>query len=404
MSEVLEVKKAVDGIQSAFEQFKKTNEEALKELASKGHVDALLAEKQSKIDAELDRLQTIITKASRLPHSKSGEEFSADEMEHSKAFGGFLRKGVEEQLRDIERKAMSVGSDPDGGYFVPRDTSGRMITRIYETSPIRQYASVATISTDALEGMNDLNEASSGWVGETATRSETNTPQTGMWKIPVFEQYAEPRITQKLLDDSAFNVEQWLTGKVTDKFARAENYAFILGNGVSQPRGLFSYTTAATADGSRSWGVFEHVATGQSGDWASSNKGDILFDLVGKMKAALRQGAVWVTNKAVVTAVRKFKGSDNNYLWTPGLVAGQAQSLLGYPIAEMEDVPAIAADSLSLAFANLREAYQVVDRFGIRVLRDPYTAKPYVKYYTTKRVGGDALNFDAAKFAKFGTS
>lgn len=400
-----EVLQAVTDLNTAFTQYKKANDERLQQIEARGKADPLLEEKLSTINAEIDRLQGEITNAKRLPQTGSGDTktLSKEQLAHQKAFTGWVRKGVgESELRELETRAMSVGSDPDGGYFVPVDQSGRMVTRIYETSPIRQLASEATISTESLEGETDLNEAGAGWVGETETRSETSTPQVGKWKIVAHEMYAEPRITQKLLDDAAFDVESWLAAKVADKFARTENSAFVIGNGVGKPRGITSYTTAATADGSRAWGTLEHVKSGANGAFAATNPGDYLLDLIYKLKVTFRSNAAFLCPRAVLAAARKIKNAtDNNYLWQPGLQAGQPSTLLGYPVYEAEDMPALNTDSLSLAFGDFREGYQIVDRIGIRVLRDPYTAKPFVKFYTTKRVGGDVINFEAIKFLKF---
>lgn len=311
-----------------------------------------------------------------------------------------LRQG-DKGLTDDERKAMSVGVDPDGGYFVTPDTSGRIVSRVFDLSPIRQIANVQAISSDRLEGIEDVNEASGGWVGETGTRSDTNTPQVGKYEIPAHEMYAQPKATQKLLDDSAVDIEAWLSGKVGDKLARIEGAAFVVGNGVAKPRGFTTYTTAATADSSRAWGQLEHVISGANGAFAASNPADVLFTLEGAFKPAYLMNAKWVTRRSVITAVRKFKGSDNNYLWQPGLAAGKPATLIGYPIVMAEDMPTLATGSLSMALGDFNMGYQIVDRLGIRVLRDPYTDKPYVKFYTTKRTGGAVVQFEAIKFISF---
>lgn len=323
---------------------------------------------------------------------------------YKQGFRAFLRKD-ERALGQDEIKALQVGSDPDGGYLVPADMTGRIITKIFETSPMRAICNVVQISTDALEGIADTNEFSSGgWVSETGTRSETNTAQLGKWRIPVWELYVEPRATQQLLDDAALDIEGWMTAKVGDKLARVQNDAFVNGNGVNKPRGLTSYTTAATADSSRTWGTLEHIATANNGAFPTSNPADKLFDLVGAFKDQFLANARWLTTREVMTAVRKFKESTTNgYIWQPGLQQGQPQQLLGYPVTIAQDMPALATDSLSMAFGDFNEAYQIVDRIGIRTLRDPYTAKPYVKFYTTMRVGGGVVNFEAVKFIKFGS-
>ena len=279
------------------------------------------------------------------------------------------------------------------------DMSGRIVTKEFETSVIRAFANIQTISTDALEGMYDLDEASVGWVGETAARTETNTPQLGAWRIPVHEIYANPAATQKLLDDAEINMETWLANKVGEAMGRAENTASVSGNGVGKWRGFLTYANGTTLPG-----TIEQSATGVSGGFAASGAGvDIFYTVVGKTKARYRVNASWAMNRTAVADVRKLKDSDGAYIWQPSAQAGIPDRLAGYPIAPFEDMPAIAADSLSIAFADFREAYQIVDRSGIRVLRDQYTNKPYVHFYTVKRSGGDVVNFEAIKLIKFGS-
>lgn len=426
----------------AFEEFKATHAREIGEV-KKGFADVVTTEKLARIDDALNALsekqQAAIQRAEALEKrmnrpgfgGKDGDaaalelkafngavrsfaaqhsrptpaEVSAEGLsEYKAAFERFLRYGKDE-LDATERKAMSVGSDPDGGYLVTPDMTGRIVTRMFETSPMRSIASVVTIGTDALEGIRDTDEAGTGgWVSETATRSDTATPQIGTWRIPVHETYANPKMTQKLIDDANINVEAWLAGKIADKLTRYENEAFVTGNGVSKPQGITAYTTAATADATRSWGVFEHIMSGASADFASSNPADKLLDLIGAMKDAYLANARWLTRREVITKVRKFKEATTNaYMWQPGMQAGQAQQLFGFPITIAQDMPALAADSLSLAFGDFREAYQIVDRAGFRTLRDPYSSKPYVSFYTTRRVGGGAVQFEAVKFLKFNT-
>ena len=322
--------------------------------------------------------------------------------EYKAGFDAMLRHGQVDQLSDSQRKAMSAGSDPDGGYLMPAPAVGRIVARVFDLSPIRAISSVVTISGDALEGISDNDEASASWVGETASRDDTDTPNVGQYRIDVHEMYAQPKATQKLLDDAAVDVEAWLGRKVGDKFARAEGNAFIVGNGVAKPRGFASYSTAATADSSRTWGVLEHIKSGANGAFAASNPADILFDVIGALNQAYLGGARWVSRREAITAIRKFKEATTNaYMWQPGLQPGQPDTLLGYPITLAQDLATLATDSLSMAFGNFTEGYQIVDRLGIRVLRDPFTAKPYIRFYTTRRVGGAVVNFDAIKFVKF---
>jgi HK97 family phage major capsid protein len=322
---------------------------------------------------------------------------------YKSAFDHFAREG-KEALTPDEVKTLAVGSDPDGGYFVTPDVTGRIVKKVYETSPIRQYANVMTISTDALEGIEDLGEAGAGYAGERSQGSDTTTPQVGKWRIPVFWIDTEPKATQQLLDDAAVDIETWLSDKVADKFARFENSEFITG-AANKIRGFVNgYTAAADSGSGVTWGTVGYLATGVDADFAASLKGDKLIDLMGLLKNQYLNGAAWFTRRSIITAIRKFKDGQNNYLWNPSFVAGQAETIMGYPVARMEDMPALASASYSLAFGNLKEAYQIVDRQGIRVLRDPFTSKPYVKFYTTKRTGGGIVNFEAIKLLKFATS
>ena len=426
-----EIKKAVGAVEAlhaGFEEFKKANDERLAQIEKKGSADVVTEAKLQKIEADLEKAQKIADEAvlaskrqSRIVTDERGEvvdldrkaqewasmnarrrgavagSFGAADMDGYKAaFDTFLRKG-EEVMGPDERKALSVGTDPDGGYVVNPDLSGRIVMKVFESSPMRAYASVQVISSDALEGLFDLNEASSGWVGETDSRPETNTPQLGKWRIPAHELYAKPKATQKLLDDASINMEAWLASKVAEKFARDEANAFVVGNGVNKPRGFLTYSSGTTLPG-----TIERFDTGVNGAFAAApNGGDVLINALYGLKQQYRANATWFMNRATLKLTRKLKDSDGAYLWSPGIAAGQPASLLGYPVASFEDMPDPATDSLSIAVGDMREAYQIVDRLGIRTLRDPYSAKPYVEFYTTKRVGGDVVNFEAIKLIEF---
>ena len=317
---------------------------------------------------------------------------------------GFLKMAAGVRLEHMtgdEQKAMQAGSDPDGGYLLPHSTVGRMVSKLYEQSLMRQIASVQTIGTDKIEGLVDNNEADAGWVSELGTRSDTTTPQVGKWEIQAHEMYAMPKASQKLLDDAATDVEGWLAGKVADKFARVEGTAFWQGTGAGQPRGLATYTTAATADATRTWGQFEHVVTGANGTFHTTQF-DPVINMIGAFKDQYLNNAQFVMRRSVRTAARLLKESTTNrYLWEPGMQVGSPERLMGYPCRVDEYLPTLATDSLSLAFGDFKQAYQIVDRMGIRTLRDPFTAKPYVVFYSTKRTGGGAVNFEAVKFIKF---
>jgi HK97 family phage major capsid protein len=413
---------AVEQINKAFEEFKQTHD------AHQKNADAVLEAKLKKIEADMDAAQKIADeavlaakRASRVVTDASGDvvdldakalawarnnmrrrgtdvhDFGNAQLDaYKSAFQTYMRKG-DQALSSDEIKALSVGTDPDGGYVVNPDLSGRIVMKVFETSPMRAYASVQVISTDALEGLFDLNEASSGWVGETDARTETNTPQLGKWRIPTHELYAKPTATQKLLDDAEINMEAWLAGKVAEKFARDEATAFVTGSGIARPRGFLTYASGTTLPG-----TIERFDTGVNGAFAAApNGGDVLINALYGLKAQYRANATWFMNRATTTLTRKLKDTDGAYVWSPGIAAGQPATLLGYPVASFEDMPDPATDSLSIAVGDMREAYQIVDRIGIRTLRDPFSSKPYVEFYTTKRVGGDVVNFEAIKLIEF---
>lgn len=333
-----------------------------------------------------------------------GSDVSPEEFVEAKSqFAAWLRKG---QVGEWVGKAMSVGSDPDGGYLVMPDTTGRIVQFVRETSPIRAVASAQTISSDALEGSYDLDEADAGWVSERGARSETGTPGLGRWRIPVHEIYAAPRITQKLLDDAEIDVEAWISGKVGDRFSRKENAAFVNGDGDGKPRGFLTYSHGTPAGSSTAaYRVIERIATGASGAFNGTDPGDALYDVAFALKAQFRQRAVWMMNRATLAEVLKLKDGDGSYLWQPDFQAsGIGIRLIGQPVVEGEDMPDIAADSLSIAFGDFAAGYQIVDRAGIRVLRDPYSNKPEVEFYTTKRTGGDVVGFEAIKLLRFASA
>lgn len=437
MSDILEIAKTIEAQGKAWEEHKKTND-ALIAAKADGKAVADLEAKLATLNSELDRLGDLkadfdkVILASQRPAGGGGgnsdieaeckswnamlradfqskgrsipSEVSVDQYSNYKsAFFSMVRNGDIDRLSSDERKALSAGSDPDGGYLLPAPTVGRMVKKVYEQSIMRQLANVVTISTDALEGIVDNDESDAGWVSEIGARNDTDTPQLGKYRIEAHEMYAQPKATQKLIDDSATDVEAWLAMKTADKFARVEGAAFWTGTGAGQAKGLAGYATAATGDGSRAWGTFEHVVTGANGDFHTT-KLDPIQDLQGAFKDQYLQNAQFVMRREVRTKMRKLKEATNDrYLWEPSNQVGQPDRLNGYPVRIDQYMPALATGSLSLAFGDFREAYTIVDRIGIRTLRDPYTAKPYVRFYSTKRTGGGAVNFEAVKFLKFST-
>ncbi|MBL1148197.1 MAG: phage major capsid protein [Pseudomonadota bacterium] len=425
-----DVKNAVGELEKAFADFKQVNDIRLKEIENKGSADPLTDVKVQRLNQEISRAQdaamtakqrvdVLETVLKRAPvGGNTGGEYEeacrfALELKgnwpadggdveqyrsYKKAFRNYLRKN--NAGSDIEEiKALSAGSDPDGGYLVTPDISGRIVQLVNETSPMRQVANIVTIGTDRLEGTRDLDEVTTGWVAETDARTETDTPQIGQYAIPVHEQYAEPRATQRLLDDAMFNIEEWLAAKIADKFSRMENTAFVSGDGTGKPKGFLTY--AAGVPDSTTFNVIEQVVSGAAGAFAASNPGDALINLIYSLKGVYRSNAVFMMKRATLAEVRKLKDTDGNYIYNPDMQNKTGGTLFGFPVVEAEDMPALAADSLSIAFGDFNAGYQIVDRQGLHILRDNLTAKPFVKFYTTKRVGGDVVNFEAIKLMKF---
>ncbi|MEJ0062401.1 MAG: phage major capsid protein [Alphaproteobacteria bacterium] len=407
MIDSMEVRKASETLGSAFEEYKMVNDQRLAELERRGSSDVLLTDKLSRLDSGMTKLQDEVSQvktAMRRPAlgGSQGKIDDGADGEYKQGFMRYITKGVEQDMASLQTKDLNVISDPAGGYMVPAEMSDRIVKRQFDTTPMRSLATVMSVTSEAIEMLRDTNEPDAVWASELAARSDTAEGTLGRIRIPAHELYAQPRATQKLLDDAVINVEDWLVNKVADKFARRESNAFVVGDGVTQPRGFASYATAATGDNSRSWGVLEHVITGADGAFPASNPADLLITLMHKLRVGYMPGAVWLMPRSVAEQIRRFKeNSTSAYIWQPGLQAGTPAMLLGFPIILAEDMPAPAASSLSVAFGNFAEGYTIVDRMGIRILRDPYTAAPFVRFRCNKRVGGDVTNFEAIKFLRF---
>lgn len=392
---ISEITERVSHLGHAWEEFKHVNDARLREIETKGSADGLYNEHLNNISRALDnyksRLDTIETVYARPEFGSSESKSIAVPSEYSKAFRNYLRKGMDAGLEQISTKALSVGSDADGGYLVTPHMSQTIVKSVFETSPLRQIASVETISSDALELIDDHDQASAGWTSETGSITETSTPQIAKRNIPTHELYAQPKATQKLVDDAAIDIEAWLSDKIADIFARKENTAFIAGDGVGQPRGILTYAAGT------SWNQIEQVNSGSSGAVTA----DGVINLFYALKDAYSRNATFLMNRTTVQAVRLLKeATTNQYLWQPGLAAGAPDTLMGVPVMMASDMPIAAANSLSIAVGDFRAAYQIVDRLGVRILRDPFTEKPFVKFYATKRTGGDVINFEALKLMK----
>ncbi|MGF1549200.1 MAG: phage major capsid protein [Sphingomonadaceae bacterium] len=310
----------------------------------------------------------------------------------------YLRKGLE---AGVELKA--VVSEPEGlgGYAVPQEIDERIERTLKEISPIRSIANVVKVGTAGYRKLVAAGGTPAGWVSETAARPETETPVFNEVAPPFGELYANPAASQQMLDDAAFDLEAWLADEIAREFARAEGAAFVNGTGIDQPEGFLTALATDEADDVRDFGTLQYIATGASGAFPASNPQDRLIDLVQVLKPPYRQGAVFVMNSATAARIRKFKTSDGAFLWQPGLQAGQPDTLLGYPVIEAEDMPDIAADEPAIAFGNFRAGYLIAERTETQILRDPFTNKPFVHFYATKRIGGQVMNSEAIKLLMF---
>jgi HK97 family phage major capsid protein len=310
----------------------------------------------------------------------------------------YLRKGLEAGL---ELKALSGASDAAGGYAVPEEIDAAIERTLAAVSPIRAIANVVKVGSSGYRKLVTSGGTPSGWASETGARAETATPTFNEIAPPFGDLYANPAASQAMLDDAAFDVEAWLANEIAMEFARAEGAAFVSGNGTNKPRGFLAAPNAATADGVRPFGTLQFIATGVTGNFPASNPQDKLIDLVQALRSPYRQGASFVMNSATAARIRKFKTSDGAFIWQPGLVAGQPDTLLGYPVVEAEDMSDVAADSLSVAFGNFKAGYLIAERGETQILRDPFTNKPFVHFYATRRIGGQVMNSEAIKLLKF---
>jgi HK97 family phage major capsid protein len=395
-----------DGFRNTFEEFKSANDERIARLERR-RGDVLLDEKVDRLNRALDlqqrRMDALALKQARpaLEGTRRVAHGGRDR-EHKSAFDAYVRSGETDGLRQIETKAMSIGSNTDGGYLVPVELEHAIGERLAAISPIRSIAAVREISGSVYKKPFMIAGPAAGWVGETDARTQTASPTLDALSFPAMELYAMPAATATLLDDSAVNLDEWIASEVELTFAMQEGTAFVTGDGTNKPKGFLNYTTVANA--SWSWGNLGYIASGAAGAFAASNPSDVLVDLIYALKAGYRQNGNFVMNRRTQATIRKFKDSTGAYLWQPPAQAGGKASLMTFPLVEAEDMPDVAANSLSVAFGDFQRGYLIVDRLGVRVLRDPYSAKPYVLFYTTKRVGGGVQDFEAIKLLKFAAS
>ncbi|WP_292043702.1 MULTISPECIES: phage major capsid protein [unclassified Brevundimonas] len=397
-----EAREVVREMMVAFEAFKDANDERVAQIEKKAAADTLLEEKVARIDqavaaaqARLDRLAG----GARRPVLGEGGEMVSSAPEAKAAFDGYLKTG---SVAGLEVKAGLSSGASSGGYVVPPETERAIERRLMAVSPMREIASVRTVAGGVFKKPVSTAGVAAGWVAETDARPETDPATLALLEFPAADLYANPAATQALLDDAMVDLDEWLAGEVEDAFAAQETSAFVTGNGTNKPKGFLAYETVAEA--SHVWGKVGYVASGAAGGFAEASPADKLIDLIYAPKAQYRANGRFVMNRKTLSAMRKLKDGDGNYIWQPAQRLGEVSSVMGYPVTEIETMPDIAAGSLSIAFGDFQRGYLIVDRAGVRVLRDPFTAKPYVLFYTTKRVGGGIQSFDAIKVMKFAAS
>ncbi len=441
-----ELKAALEAAKKSNEEYKKAQAAADAERAKLGHVTTELQAKVDKLNAEtIDRVEsaqkrydeierkmnrlgamgvtdakdmaslqkqvTVFNRRVALATGGKHARFSVEDYQafYKPAFEAWMRGGDGAVLGmdHAFKAALTVGSDPSGGYLVPVDLQDRIISFIYETSPLRQRAAVRSTVRDRIQIRRDIDQATlGGWTAETSVRSATTTPQVPVpYEIPVHEAWAFPLISQQDIDDADMDLEEWLSKKIADRYGRDENAAFVNGNGVGKPRGFLTYASGKPAKAN--FGVIEQFKTGVNGAFAADPAGaDIFISLMGAMKEAYLAGASWAMTRTTLAKARQLKDSYGHYQVqiSSDLTSRPGFEILGFPVDRWADMPELVAGtaSLSMALANWAEAYQIVDHAtGMRMLRDPFTQKPYVGLYSTKRVGGDVANFDAIKLANF---
>ena len=396
-----EARAAMHEMMAAFEAFKGANDARLEEIERQTAADVLLGEKVARIDqavaAAQARLDRVVSEHRRPAIGQ--EPVSPSAPEAKAAFDGYLRAGA---AVGLELKAGLSSASNSAGYVVPEQTERAIERRLMAGSPMREIATVRTVAAGVFRKPVSIVGVGSGWAAETAGRPETDPATLALLEFPSADLYACPAATQNLLDDALVDLDEWLAAEVEDAFAAQETEAFVNGDGTNKPRGFLDYDIVA--DATQAWGEIGYVASGGAGAFAAEDPADRLIDLIYAPKAQYRPNSRFVMNRRTVSAVRKFKDADGNYIWQPAQRAGETASLLGYPVTEIETMPEIAADAPAIAFGDFRRGYLIVDRAGVRVLRDPYSAKPYVLFYTTRRVGGGVQDFDAIKVLKFSVS
>ncbi|MHV60772.1 phage major capsid protein [Escherichia coli] len=397
--DVKDVEQVAQELQAKFDAFKEKNDKRLEAVEQeKGKLAGEVETLNGKL-SELDELKSALEEELKQVKRPAGGPQSKAASEHKTAFIGFMRKGKDDGLRELERKAMQVGVDEDGGYAVPEELDRTILNLLKDEVVMRQEATTITVGGANYKKLVNLGGTASGWVGETDARPETDASKLGQIEPFMGEIYGNPQATQTMLDDAFFNVEDWINSELAIEFAEQEEIAFTSGNGTKKPKGFLAYASTIDPDKTRAFGTLQHILSGA----AAGVTADAIIKLVYTLRKVHRNGAKFMMNNNSLFAIRILKDSEGNYLWRPGLELGQPSSLAGYGVAENEQMPDIAADAKAIAFGNFKRGYTIVDRIGTRILRDPYTKKPFVGFYTTKRTGGMLVDSQAIKLLQIGT-
>ncbi len=369
----------------------------------KNQLQGLVTDITEKLQKQEERLN-MLDRKSTLSRRPALAQAADTEAPHQKAFEAYVRSGDDDALRglELEGKALSTAVAADGGYLVDPQTAETVQSVLKSTASIRQIANVVNVEATSYDVLIDHTDVGTGWASETGSVAETDTPQIERISIPLHELSALPKASQRLLDDSAFDIEAWLADRIADKFARSEAAAFVIGDGVDKPTGFL--TRPAVDNDVWAWGSVGYVPTGADGAFDSASPADAIVDLVYALGAQYRANATFVMNSKTAGQVRKIKDADGRFLWSDGLAAGEPARLMGYPVLIAEDMPDIGSGADAIAFGDFESGYTVAERPDLRILRDPFSAKPHVLFYATKRVGGDVSDFAAIKLLRFSTS
>lgn len=397
--EAKDVEQVAQELQAKFDDFRYKNDKRIDALESEKGKLAVEVETLNGKLTELDNLKSDLeAELATIKRPGGSPQQSKAATEHKTAFMQFMRKGDDDGLRDLECKALQVGTDEDGGYAVPEELDRSILTLLQDEVVMRQEASVITVGGSDYKKLVNVGGTASGWVGETDPRPATDASKLKLIEPFMGEIYGNPQATQKMLDDVFFNAEAWINSELATEFSEQEEIAFTIGDGTKKPKGFLAYASSLESDKDRAFGTLQHIQSGS----AAAVTADSIIQLVYTLRKTHRNGAKFMMNNNSLFKIRMLKDTEGNYLWRPGLELGQPSTLLGYGIAENEQMPDIAADAKAIAFGNFKRGYIIVDRIGTRVLRDPYTNKPYVGFYTTKRTGGMLADSQAIKLLKIG--